>query len=151
MSLEAALDLASAKPAGKRPYFMNPDAERVMAIAMAIAQELAVARQRVDTLERLLERKGLMTRMEIESFAPTPAEAAERSLWTQEYIARVLRIVQQEAEQLAAGPGELASEDVARELAAGEAAAGAPGAGAPGAGAPGAGEPAAGVPGAGES
>jgi hypothetical protein len=118
MSLEAALATASAKPAGKRPYFLTPEVERVLAIAMAVAQELAVARARVDTLERLLERKGLMSRAEIEAFEPSPGEAAERGLWTQEYIARVLRIVQQEAEQIAAGPdADLASEDVAAEVA----------------------------------
>lgn len=90
-----------------------------MAIAMAIAQELAVARVRVDTLERLLERKGIMTRAEIETFEPTADEAVQRGLWTQEYIARILRIVQQEAEQLKASAGaELASEDVAREVSA---------------------------------
>jgi len=117
MTLEAALAAASAKPAGKRPYFLTPEVERVMAIAMAIAQELAVARARVDTLERLLERKGVMTREEIETFQPTPDEATERGLWAQEYIARVLRIVQQEAEQIKAGGAtELASEDVAREV-----------------------------------
>jgi hypothetical protein len=118
MSLEAALATASAKPAGKRPYFLTPEVERVLAIAMVVAQELAVARARLDTLERLLERKGLMTRAEIEAFEPSPSEATERGLWTQEYIARVLRIVQQEAEQIAAAPGaDLASEDVAAEVA----------------------------------
>jgi hypothetical protein len=117
MTLEAALATASAKPAGKRPYFMTAEVERVLAIAMAIAQELAVARTRVDTLERLLERKGVMTREEIETFEPTPDEATERGLWVQEFIARVLRIVQQEAEQIRADAGpELASEDVAREV-----------------------------------
>lgn len=118
MSLEAALATASAKPAGKRPYFMTPEVERVLSIAMAIAQELAVARARIDTLERLLERKGLLERAEIERFAPDAEEATERALWTQEYIARILRIVQQEAEAAAAAPGtDVASEDVAVEVA----------------------------------
>lgn len=117
MSLEAALATAAAKPAGKRPYFMTPEVERVLAIALAIAQELAVARARIDTLERLLERKGLLDRGDIERFAPTPEEAAERGLWTQEYIARILRIVQQEAEAAAMPPGtDVASEDVADEI-----------------------------------
>jgi len=117
MSVSAALSTASAKPAGKRPYFMTPEVERVLAIAMAIAQELAVARTRIDTLERIMERKGMMSRAEIEAFAPTPEEAAERGLWMEEYIARVLRIVQQEAEHLATAPGEdLAPEDVAAEV-----------------------------------
>ena len=102
MSIAAALSTASAKPAGKRPYFMTPEVERVMAIAMSIAQELAVARTRLDTLERILERKGIMSRADIEAFEPTPEDATERGLWMQEYIARVLRIVQQEAEHMAA-------------------------------------------------
>ena len=80
MSLEAALATASAKPAGKRPYFLTPEVERVLAITMVVAQELAVARARLDTLERLLARKGLMTRAEIEAFAPSPSEATERGL-----------------------------------------------------------------------
>lgn len=118
MSIAAALDAASAKPAGKRPYFLTAEVERVMAIAMAIAQELAVARTRIDTLERILERKGLLSRAEIEAFEPTPEEAVQRGLWMQEYIARVLRIVQQEAEQLAKAPNsDLASEEVAAEVA----------------------------------
>lgn len=118
MSLETAIATASAKPAGKRPYFLDVQVERVMAITMAVVQELAVTRMRVDSLERLLERKGLMARSELEAFAPTPPEATERGLWTQEYIARVLRIVQQEAEQIR-GPGktEVASEEVAKMLA----------------------------------
>ncbi|HMK87008.1 MAG TPA: hypothetical protein VK437_13695, partial [Steroidobacteraceae bacterium] len=75
-------------------------------------------RARIDTLERILERKGVMTRADIEAFQPTAEEAAERGLWMQEYIGRVLRIVQQEAEQLATPPGaDLASEDVAAEVA----------------------------------
>jgi hypothetical protein len=90
-----------------------------LAIAMAAVQELAVARERIDTLERLLEAKGLVARSEIETFTPTPAQAAERGLWTQEYLARVLRIVQQEGEAItAATKGDVYCEDVAVELAA---------------------------------
>ena len=120
MSVELALAAASAKPAGKRPYFLDPQVERVMAIAMAAVQELAVARQRLDTLERLLEARGVLARGEIEGFVPTPGQAAERGLWTQEYLARVLRILQQEAEGIAASArGDLYPEEVAAELAGG--------------------------------
>ncbi len=116
MSVAAALAGASAKPAGKRPYFLDREVERVLAITMAVAQELSVARERIDTLERLLERHGVLDRAEIDAFAPTPQEAAERGAWVQEYLVRVLRIVQQEGEAAAAG-GELASEELAVELA----------------------------------
>jgi hypothetical protein len=117
VSIEEALARASAKPAGKRPYFLEPEVERVLAITMALVQELAVARTRVDTLERLLEAKGVLSREEIETFAPTPEQTGERSLWTQEYIVRVLRIVQQESEAIqAAAKGDLSSGEVATEI-----------------------------------
>ena len=94
--------LASNKARGKRPYFFDdPAVERVLNITMAVAGELAVARERIDTLERLLEDKGLLTRAEIEQYAPTtPAIAEQRQTWHSEYISRVLRIVQQEMEEL---------------------------------------------------
>jgi hypothetical protein len=120
MSLSLALAEAGRKPAGKRPYFLHPEVERVLAITMAVVQELAVARERIDTLERLLEAKGVLDRPEIEAFVPTPDQAAERGLWSQEYIARVLRILQQEGEAIAAGEkGDLLSEEVAVELTSG--------------------------------
>jgi hypothetical protein len=117
VSLESALADSSAKPAGKRPYFLNPEVERVLAITMSIAQELAVTRERLDSLERLLESRNLLSRSDIETFQPKPEDAAERGLWTQEYLARILRIVQQEGEAVAhAAHGDIASEDVAEEL-----------------------------------
>jgi hypothetical protein len=117
MSFAEALNEAGAKPAGKRPYFLEPQVERVLAITMTIAQELAVARQRVDTLERLLADKGILSAAEIEAFAPGPQAAAERAMWNQEYIARILRIVTQENEAAVAS-GDMASGDVGDEIAA---------------------------------
>jgi hypothetical protein len=117
MSEALALAKAGAKPAGKRPYFLDREVERVLAITMAVVQELAVARERIDTLERLLVGRGLLEPGAVEAFTPTPAQAAERGRWTQEYIARVLRIVQQEGEAIAAAEkGDLYSEEVAVEL-----------------------------------
>lgn len=93
--------MATASPTrGERPYFLIPEVERVLTVTMTIAQELAVARARIDTLERLLERKGLLAPTEIESFEPTPAEAAAASQSAEEYIARVLGVLQRELEQI---------------------------------------------------
>lgn len=120
MSVKLALETASNKPAGKRPWFQDREVERVLAIAMASVQELAVARQRLDTLERILEAKGVMSREEIDAFRPDADQAAERGLWMQEYLVRVLRIVQQEGEAITAdAKGDVRSEDVAVELAEG--------------------------------
>lgn len=116
MSWNDALNDAGRKPAGKRPYFLAPETERVLAITMAVVQELAVTRQRLDTLERMLQAKGLMASDGLESFVPDAQASAERAQWSQEYIARVLRIVQQENEA-AVLADEPASEDVAVEVA----------------------------------
>jgi hypothetical protein len=113
--------LAGTKAKGKRPqYFDDPAVDRVMAITMAVAGELAVARERVDTLERLLEEKGLLARDEIEHYTPTREQAEERGLWHKEYIARILRIVQQEYEALeeaSKSGSENALDDMVKELA----------------------------------
>ncbi len=109
--------LAGAKARGKRPYFLeDADAERVLSIAMAIAGELAVLRQRLDTIEELLEARGGLTRAEIEAFVPSPAHAQERGRWQQEYLARILRILQQEAQAQERGDEPTSAEAGARML-----------------------------------
>ena len=110
------LKLAGSKPKGKRPFFLNdPDVERVMTITMAVAQELAVMRERMDTIERLLDEKGTISRADIETYNPPKTIAEERGAWTQEYLARILRIYQQDIEALDQG-NEPSSEDVGIEL-----------------------------------
>ncbi len=112
-----ALALAGAKAKGKRPYFFNdPDVERVLAITMAVAGELAVLRQRLDSIEILLEERGSLTRKDIEEFVPNAEQQEARSRWYQEYLARILRIVQQEREAMAKS-AEITSEEAGNRLA----------------------------------
>lgn len=107
---------AGAKARGKRPWFFeSQDTERLMTIVMALAQEVSVMRQRLDTVERVLEKKGTLTRADIEGFEPGKAEAAERGAWTQEFIARILRILQQEQDALQRGE-EISSEQAAKDF-----------------------------------
>ncbi|MEE2921539.1 MAG: hypothetical protein VYC38_07230 [Pseudomonadota bacterium] len=115
MSIEQALAGAGAKAAGKRPWFLDEEIETVLNITLAVSQELVVARQRVDTLERLLEAKGVLSREEIEAYTPDKKAAEERGLWTQEYLARVMRILQQRNEA-ADAPEDVASEKLGDEL-----------------------------------
>jgi hypothetical protein len=110
--------LSSNKAKGKRPYFLeDPAVERVLNITMAVASELAVMHERLDTIERILESKGVMSRAEIDAFVPNDDQAEERQRWHATYIARVLRIVQQEIEALQQ-PAEnnRSMEDIAEEL-----------------------------------
>jgi len=89
----------AAKAKGKRPWFYNdPDVERVFNIAMALAMELAVTRQRLDALERLLEERGVISQDDVEHFRPEPEAETERQQWNRDYLARVLRVLIQTAQ-----------------------------------------------------
>ena len=49
-------------------------------------------RERLDTVERLLERDGKVTRASIEAYVPDPATEGERARWRDEYVKRVFRM-----------------------------------------------------------
>lgn len=109
------IGLAGKKAKGKRPaYFDDPAVDRLLSIVMAIAGELSVTRERLDTIERLLEAKGTLSRADIEAFKPDRDAGYERGLATREYIARILRGVQQDMEALTEIEPPL--EDVAKRL-----------------------------------
>jgi hypothetical protein len=106
---------ANAKAKGKRPaYFDDPGLDRTVSILMALVGEVSVLRERLDTVERLLEAKGTISRADIEGYAPNREAAFERGAATREYIARVLRGVQQDMEALK--EAEPPVEEVSREL-----------------------------------
>jgi polyhydroxyalkanoate synthesis regulator phasin len=106
---------AGAKAKGKRPqYFDDPAIDRTLSIVMAVAGEVAVMRERMDTIERLLDAKGSITRADIEAYVPDRQAGAERGLLQKEYVARILRGVQQDMEALA--EKEPSVEELSREL-----------------------------------
>jgi hypothetical protein len=86
---------------GPRPrYFEDPQLDRFHVIVMALAGEVAVMHERLDTVERLAARAGVLSAGDIEAFEPDEAVLEERRLWREDYIARVLRVVYEEAAQL---------------------------------------------------
>jgi hypothetical protein len=57
------------RPRAKRPvYFNDPECDKLLAIVMAVAGELAVVRERLDTLERIASARGLLSLVDIEQF-----------------------------------------------------------------------------------
>ncbi|MFN6539944.1 MAG: hypothetical protein RM021_026850 [Nostoc sp. EkiNYC01] len=86
---------------GKRPvYLENSQIDKLLAMVMALTGEVSVLRDRLDTIERLLEVKGILSVTEIEGYEPDAKVISEREKWRAEYIARVLRVVQEELETL---------------------------------------------------
>ena len=93
--------MANAKSKGKRPeYFADEMSENHFSITMALIAELAVARERNDTLERLLVSKGVISKEEIENFLPDEKAAQERQLSQVEYSTRIFRSLQQQLERI---------------------------------------------------
>jgi uncharacterized protein (UPF0335 family) len=109
------IKLANTKAKGKRPAYMDdPAVDRLLSIVMALAGELAVTRERLDTVERLLDEKAVLPRDAIEAYAPDRDTGYERGLMQREYIARILRGVEQDMQAIAEIDPPL--EDVTRQL-----------------------------------
>ncbi len=106
---------ANARAKGKRPDFLgDPDKEKMLSMLMAVIGEVSVLRERLDTVERLLDAKGTISRADIESYRPDRAAGYERGAMVREYIARVMRGPQQmmEAMQSDDKPVEELSQDL---------------------------------------
>lgn len=89
---------------GKRPvYFDDPQVDQLLSIVLELMGEVSVLRERLDTLERLAEAAGILSRTEIEAYQPSEAVAAERSQWRKAYLQRVLRVLQAEVDAIASG------------------------------------------------
>jgi hypothetical protein len=92
---------AGAKAKGKRPDFHDdPAIDRLLSLTMALVGEVSVLRERMDTVERLLESKGTISQADIDAYVPDSAAGEQRGLATRAYIARVMRGFQQEVEAL---------------------------------------------------
>ena len=95
------LTLATAKSKGKRPkYLSTPAEEHLLSMVMVLAEELAVMRERTDTLERLLDKYGVINRAEIEDFQPGKETGQVRQKRHLEFTTRLLRSLRQEVDTL---------------------------------------------------
>lgn len=89
------------KAKGERPrYFEDPAIDKVLSITMALAGEVAVLRDRVDTIERLSESGQPVSRAAIDAYQPDEQTRAERDAWRETFLSVLLRTVHQELEDL---------------------------------------------------
>lgn len=96
---------AGARAKGKRPDTLHDfNAERTLSILLAVVGEVSVLKERLDTVERLLDAKGTISRADIDAYEATGDAAYERALMTKEYVARIMRGVQQEMEAMQTAP-----------------------------------------------
>jgi hypothetical protein len=103
-------------PRGIKPhYFADPATDKLLQIVIALAGELSVTRDRLDLIERLAARRGLFEAGDLEAFDLSQAETAEREANRAEFIARILRALQQELAEIA-DPRAKGFDELVREL-----------------------------------
>lgn len=86
---------------GKAPVYLDERAiDNLYTIVITMAQENAVLRDRLDTVERLLDEQGTLARQSIEDYVPDTEAAAERDARNAAYIAKILRCLKGEREAL---------------------------------------------------
>lgn len=83
--------------------------ESLIGMVTALTGELAITRERLDTLERLVEKAGILERADIETFEATAEQADERHGIRQRLIAKVFRPMRDAAERDARLAGTRAS------------------------------------------
>jgi hypothetical protein len=87
---------------GKKPqYFSDPAIDKLLWMTLTLMEELSVTRDRLDTVERLLDAKRLLARKDIERYSPTGKALAERASKRVAYVDRMMRAVHAELEEIA--------------------------------------------------
>lgn len=87
---------------GKKPVYFDSVTDKLLSMVLTLTSELSVVRDRLDTVELLIEKHKLFPQSEIESFELTDEVNAIRNERRAAYIARVLKTVQDELENLKA-------------------------------------------------
>ena len=83
----------------KASFYKNPEIDQVMSILITLTQELSVAYDRIYTLEKVLEKKGIIETNEIENWIPTDNENTIRSKNIDDLLSRVFHLIHEEAEE----------------------------------------------------
>ena len=89
------------KARGERPeYFADPAVDKVLSITLALAGEVVVLRERLDTLERLLAAGDPVSGSDIDDYQPDRSVREARDAWREDFFKAVLRCIHQEREEL---------------------------------------------------
>lgn len=80
----------------------DPEVGRLSAMVMALLGELAITRERLDTVERLLDAANVLKQSDVEAYEPTGQASAEREQLRKRQIGKVLRPLQVDIEKTVA-------------------------------------------------
>jgi hypothetical protein len=102
---------------GRRPYFFDDsNVDKLLAMVMALAGEVSVLRDRLDTHEKLAAGQKWASEKNIEAYEPSQDVLAERAERRNAYVSRILRIVNDEAEGASADQADREYDQLIDEL-----------------------------------
>jgi hypothetical protein len=86
---------------GRKPgYFADPATDKLLQMVITLAGELSVVRDRLDLVERLATEAGAFDRGKLETMQLTEADLSERDAGRADFVARVLRVLDQDLEEI---------------------------------------------------
>ena len=102
-------------PKGKKPaYFADPATDKLLQMVITLAGELSMTRDRLDLVERLTTPPGAVEAMALPAEAVTQRDASRA-----DFVARVLRVLNQDLEEIT-NPDARGFDDLVAELGAKE-------------------------------
>ena len=84
-------------------FFSDPDVDRLLSMVLALAGEVSVLHDRLDTHERLAAEGDVPTPERVAAFDVSPELAAERERWRTRYLRRVMAQLSAEMARYAGG------------------------------------------------
>ncbi len=89
---------------GRRPQFFDDRGiDQLHGMVMAMATEMAVLYERIDTMERVAAQKGIMLRDELAGYVPDEAAQAEREAWRQRLLERMFYLYRKDIDDRLGG------------------------------------------------
>ncbi len=85
---------------GRPKFFADPVNDQLLAMITALLGEVCVLRERLDTVERLAEQRGLWRRDDVDRYEPDPAADQARDELRQGALARVFSVLNEEIARL---------------------------------------------------
>jgi hypothetical protein len=89
---------------GKRPEFYSEEGmDEAMSMILTLASEFCAMRDRLDTIERVAESKGIILSAEVEGFVPDAECQAARDQRRDDFLKALYRVPLKRAEEQALG------------------------------------------------
>ncbi len=103
---------------GRRPQFNDDSSmDNAHGMIMALAAELAVLHDRVDTMQRVAARKGIVLSEEIESFVPDDETLVAREEWRRALLRRMFYVLREQVDDVSQSENEQQYADFLKEIA----------------------------------